>query len=111
MVSIIASLINIHYVFIQGQFLPFSIVITCICVCSMCEPQACPCDNSSPDQARIPKFHQKMKNTLAKIHIILGVDWPRPSRSNLKVQMSYFAQFHHQNKYNQYNKYIIAITT
>ena len=44
---------------------------------------ACPHRNSSPIQARITKFGPEMQNTLVKIPIVLGGNWPRPSRSNL----------------------------
>ena len=44
---------------------------------------ACPHHNSSPIQARITKFRPEVQNTLVKIPIILGGNWPWPSRSNL----------------------------
>ena len=44
---------------------------------------ACPHHNSSPIQARITKFGPEVQNTLVKIPIVLGGNWPRPSRSNL----------------------------
>ena len=58
----------------------------CVCVSvSVCQTRFCPCDNSSPVQARTTKFGQKwkMQNTLIKIPIVLGVDGSWPSRSNL----------------------------
>ena len=44
---------------------------------------ACPHDNSSPVQARITKFGPEKQNTLVKIPIVFGGNWPWPSRSNL----------------------------
>ena len=43
----------------------------------------CPHHNSSPIQARITKFGPEVHNTLVKIPIVLGGNWPWPSRSNL----------------------------
>ena len=43
----------------------------------------CPHHNSSPIQARITKFGPEVQNTLVKIPVVLGGDWPWPSRSNL----------------------------
>ena len=40
-------------------------------------------DNSGPVQARITKFGPKMQKTLVKVLIVLGGNWPWPSRSNL----------------------------
>ena len=52
---------------------------------SVCVHQslACPHDNSSPVQARITKFGPEKQNTLVKIPIVLGGNWPWPWRSNL----------------------------
>ena len=44
---------------------------------------ACPHHNSPPIQARISKFGPEVQNTLVKIPIVLGGDWPWPSRSNM----------------------------
>ena len=60
----------------------------CVCVCvsvclSVCQSLACPDDNSRPVQARIVKFGPKMQKTLVKVPIVLGSNWPWPSRSNL----------------------------
>ena len=44
---------------------------------------ACPHHHSSPIQARITKLGPEVQNTLVKIPIVLGGNWPRPSRSNL----------------------------
>ena len=60
----------------------------CVCVClsvclSVCQSLACPDDNSGPVQARIAKFGPKMQKTLVKVPIVLGGNWPWPSRSNL----------------------------
>ena len=44
---------------------------------------ACPHHNSSPIQARITKFGPEVQNTKIKIPIVLGGNWPWPSRSNL----------------------------
>ena len=51
-----------------------------VCVC---ESLACPRDNSGPVQARIAKFGPKIQKTLVKVPIVLGGNWPWPSRSNL----------------------------
>ena len=64
----------------------------CVCVClsvclsvcpSVCQSLACPRDNSGPVQARIAKFGPKMQKTLVKVPLVLGGNWPWPSRSNL----------------------------
>ena len=44
---------------------------------------ACPDHNSLPIQARITKFGPEVENSLVKVPIVLGGNWPRPSRSNL----------------------------
>ena len=55
-----------------------------LCVCqSVCQSLACLRDNSRPVQARITKFETQVWKTLVKIPIVLGGDWPSPSRSNL----------------------------
>ena len=59
-----------------------------VCVCqSVRQSLACPRDNSGPVKpgvrARIAKFGPKVQKTLVKIPIVLGGDWPWPSRSNL----------------------------
>ena len=65
----------------------------CVCVClSVCQSLACPRDNSGPVQARIAKFVPKMQKTLVKVPIVLGGNWPWPSRSNL-TSKSEFTQF------------------
>ena len=43
---------------------------------------SCPHHNSSPIQARITKFWPEVQNNLDKIPIVLGGNWPWPSRSN-----------------------------
>ena len=43
----------------------------------------CPDHNSLPIQARITKFGPEVENSLVKVPIVLGGNWPRPSRSNL----------------------------
>ena len=65
--------------------LPASVcVCVCLCVCqSVCQSLACPRDNSGPFQARITKFGPKIRKTLVKVPIVLGGNWPWPSRSNL----------------------------
>ena len=55
-------------------------VSVCDCVY---QSLACPHDNSSPVQARITKFGPEKQNTLVKIPIVLGGNWPWPWRSNL----------------------------
>ena len=69
---------------------PSCIVIACVCVCvrvcvcqSVCQSLACPRDNLGPVQARITKFGPKMQKTLVKVPIVLGGNWPWPSRSSL----------------------------
>ena len=69
----------------------------CVCVClsvclSVCQSLACPGDNSGPVQARIAKFGPKMQKTLVMVPIVLGGNWPWPSRSNL-TSKSEFTQF------------------
>ena len=69
----------------------------CVCVClsvclSVCQSLACPGDNSGPVQARIAKFGPKMQKTLVTVPIVLGGNWPWPSRSNL-TSKSEFTQF------------------
>ena len=54
----------------------------CPCVC-VCQSLACPRDNLGPVQARIAKFGPKMQKTLVTVPIVLGGNWPWPSRSNL----------------------------
>ena len=52
---------------------------TSVCVCisvSACQPWACPHDNLWPIQARITKFGSEVQNTLVKITIVLGWNWP-----------------------------------
>ena len=68
----------------RGQFWPPGIVVACVCVC-VCVYQslACPDGNSWPVQARITKFGPEKQNTLVKFPIVLGGNWPWPSRSNL----------------------------
>ena len=54
----------------------------CLCVC-VYQSLACPDDNLSPVQATITKFGPEKQNTLVKLPIVLGGNWPWPSRSNL----------------------------
>ena len=72
--------------FTRGQFWPSGIVVASVCL-SVClcvrQSLACPRDNLSPVQARITKFGPEEQNTLVKIPIVLGVNWPWTSRSNL----------------------------
>ena len=61
---------------------PASVCVS-VCVCqSVCQSLACPRDNLGPVQARIAKFGPKMQKTLIKAPIVLGGNWPWPSRSN-----------------------------
>ena len=69
--------------FTRGQFWPVVLSLPASVCLSVCQPRACPCNNSSPLQARTTKLGQKMQNTLVKIPIVFGVDWPWPVRSNL----------------------------
>ena len=73
-------------IFTRGQFWPSGIVVASVCL-SVClcvrQSLACPRDNLSPVQARIIKFGPEEQNTLVKIPIVLGVNWPWTSRSNL----------------------------
>ena len=77
-------------IFTRGQFWPSGIVVACVClsVCvSVCvcvrQPRACPRHKSPRVQARTTKFGQKVQNNLVKVPIVLGGDWPWPSRWNL----------------------------
>ena len=86
-------------IFTRGQFWPSGIVVACVCVCvcvsvclSVCQSLACPRNNSGPVQARIAKFGPKMQKTFVKVPIVLGGNWPWPSRSNL-TSKSEFTQF------------------
>ena len=77
-------------IFTRGQFWPSGIVVACVCVCtcvcqSVCQSLACPRDNSGPVQARITKFGPKMQKTLVKVPIVLGGNWPWPSRSKVRI--------------------------
>ena len=66
-------------------------LLECLCMCvwgssvcqSVCQSLACPRDNSGPVQARITKFGPKMQKNLVQVPIVLGGNWPWPSRSNL----------------------------
>ena len=78
-------------IFTRGQFWPSGIVVACVCSCGR-QSRACPRDNLSLVLARITKFEPDMQNNLVKIPIVLGVDWPWPSRSNLTWK-SKFTQF------------------
>ena len=53
---------------------------------------ACPHHNSPLFHARITKFAPDVQNTLVKIPIVLGGNWPWPSRTNMtwKVKLSVF---------------------
>ena len=80
----------------RGQFWPSGIVIACVCVCPcpwvcqpVCQSIACPRDNSGPVQARIAKFGTKTQKTLVKVPIVLGGNWPWPSRSNLTYKLEF----------------------
>ena len=53
-----------------------------VCVCVR-QPRACPRHKSPRVRARTTKFGQKVQNNLVKVPIVLGGDWPWPSRSNL----------------------------
>ena len=84
--------ISMHAILPQAKFWPSSIFVTCVCLCVriglsvsllVYQSWACPHDNSWPIQARSAQFGKNMRNTLVKIPIVLGVDWPRPLRSNL----------------------------
>ena len=55
---------------------------------SVCH-QVCPHHNSSPVPARITKFGSKMQNILVKAPIVLGGNWPWPSRSNLRSKSKF----------------------
>ena len=78
-------------VFTRGQFWPSGIVVACVCPCGR-QSRACPRDNLSLIPARITKFEPDMQNNLVNIPIVLGVDWPWPSRWNLTWK-SKFTQF------------------
>ena len=74
-------------IFTWGQFWPPGIVVAP--VRPSVHHQVCPCDNSSPVQAKITKFGPKMQNTLVKVPIILGGNQPWPSRSNLRSKSKF----------------------
>ena len=52
---------------------------------------ACPCDNSSPVQARTMQFGPEVQNTLFKIPKVLGVDWAWHVKFNLFSKSCSFA--------------------
>ena len=54
---------------------------------------ACPCDNSSPVQARATKFGPEVLNTLVKIAVVLGVDWAWHVKFNIFSKSCLFASF------------------
>ena len=54
----------------------------CVCLCVR-HSWACPSDNSSTVHAKITTFGPDKQNTLVKILIVFGGNWPWPSRSNL----------------------------
>ena len=56
---------------------------------------ACPCDNSSPVQARATKFGPEVLNTLVKIPVVLGVDWAWHVMFNLFSKSCLFASLLH----------------
>ena len=60
---------------------------------------ACPHDNSSTVQSRIPKFGPEMQNTLVKVPVVLWGDRPWPPRANLtlKLNCTSFGVFLHHN--------------
>ena len=80
---------GMQFIITRGQFWPSGIVVACVClsVCvSVCvcvrQPRACPRHKSSRVQARTTKFGQKVQNNLFKVPIVLGGNWPWPSRSD-----------------------------
>ena len=91
---------SVHYVggleltiFTWDQFWPSGIVVACIdlsavCVCSSVrQPFGCSCDELWPIQAMITKFGPEVQNTLVKVPVVFGDDWPWPSRLNLPVTL------------------------
>ena len=54
---------------------------------------ACPCDNSSPVEARTTKFGPEVQNTLIKIPIVLGIDWAWHVKLNLFSKSCLYASF------------------
>ena len=66
-----------------------------LCVC-LNHPWTCPRHNSSPVQARINKFGQRMQNRLFNVSTVFWGDWLWPSRSNLtwKYRFTPFAFVH-----------------
>ena len=82
--------------FTQGQYWPLVIVVACVWSAShqSVRHQVCPCDNSSPVQARINLDHRSlpwlgslfyMSSFLLCVCVCVCVwgGWPRTSRSNL----------------------------
>ena len=63
----------------------------CVCPC-VCQSLACPHNILGSVEARIAKFGPKMQKTTVKVPIVLGGNWPWPSRSNL-TSKSEFTQF------------------
>ena len=84
-----ANTLNQMVAIFKWHFYPRPVLAFGYCRClrlSVCvsvrQPRACPHHNSSRVQARTTKFGQKMQNNFVKVPIVLGGDWPWPSRSN-----------------------------
>ena len=71
-------------------------VRACVCVC-VCQP--------------LDKFGQNMVNILVKIHIVLRVHWPWPSRWNLtwKTKFLIITSFYTRDVINHLRKCIVAM--
>ena len=77
--------INNNDIFTRGQFWPSGIVVACVCVClSVCVNQLLVrAITRDPFKLGSPNLDRRCKKTLVKVPIVLGGNWPWPSRSNL----------------------------
>ena len=77
--------------FTRDQFWPPGIVVACVCPCVSVyvrQSLACPCDNSSPIDARITKFGQEVQNNLVVAKIVFDGNCPDLQGQNeLKIEI------------------------
>ena len=85
-----------QYIFTLGQFWPSVVVLACLWLCvNHKRMRTCHLFKLEP-----PNLDQRCKTPLSKISIVLGVDRPWPSGSNLTSKSRYhYVCFVHQSKY------------